>query len=354
MQQQEPSAHEHPHIAVACQGGGSHTAFTAGALKTLVRRASAGEFTIGELSGTSGGGIGALLAWHGLRQQAAGAWTVEQATALLDDFWHDLATQTLHERLANRWLVETVRLQDRGLLPTFQATPYALPTVWVRSLGRITAPRRAFVDLEFLLDSHIPFDSLAQEYGQAPRLLVGAVAVLSGTFKAFDSWQGEISKQAVLASATLPQFVPAQQVDDVYYWDGLFSQNPPIRNLVTGIDVIHKPDQIWIIRINPQTRANLPTTAAEITDRHNELAGNLSLNQELFFIEKVNQWLRTDCITVDDKKPIAIRFIDMSPAISSDLDYASKLDRSRDFIERLMADGEQQAQQIAVAPPAPA
>jgi len=50
-------------VAVACQGGGSHTAFTAGALKRLLK-AEGYEFVA--FTGTSGGAIDALLSWYGL------------------------------------------------------------------------------------------------------------------------------------------------------------------------------------------------------------------------------------------------------------------------------------------------
>lgn len=39
-------------VAIACQGGGSHTAFTAGVLKPLLRAEEAGKFKIIGLSGT--------------------------------------------------------------------------------------------------------------------------------------------------------------------------------------------------------------------------------------------------------------------------------------------------------------
>ncbi len=53
-------------IAIACQGGGSQTAFTAGAVKALIE-AQAGEAgkefkTVG-ISGTSGGAVCAALVW---------------------------------------------------------------------------------------------------------------------------------------------------------------------------------------------------------------------------------------------------------------------------------------------------
>lgn len=48
---------------MACQGGGSHTAFTAGVLK---RPAKEERHEISGFSGASGGALCAILAWHGL------------------------------------------------------------------------------------------------------------------------------------------------------------------------------------------------------------------------------------------------------------------------------------------------
>ena len=48
-------------IAIACQGGGSQTAFTAGALKTLCEARIDNEFEVVGISGTSGGAVCATL-----------------------------------------------------------------------------------------------------------------------------------------------------------------------------------------------------------------------------------------------------------------------------------------------------
>jgi NTE family protein len=53
-------------VAIACQGGGSHTAFTAGILRGLLRSGRLQERDVVALSGTSGGAVCALLAWHNL------------------------------------------------------------------------------------------------------------------------------------------------------------------------------------------------------------------------------------------------------------------------------------------------
>jgi len=53
-------------VAIACQGGGSQTAFTAGALKALTEaRPQIGhEIDVVGISGTSGGAVCAALQWY--------------------------------------------------------------------------------------------------------------------------------------------------------------------------------------------------------------------------------------------------------------------------------------------------
>ena len=74
---------ERKRIAIACQGGGSNTAFTAGALKRLL---SDERYEFVALSGTSGGEICAFLAWYAL---VSGYNPTERAAHLLDSFWDD-------------------------------------------------------------------------------------------------------------------------------------------------------------------------------------------------------------------------------------------------------------------------
>src|SRR5512144_1737982 len=76
-----------------------------------------------------------------------------------------------------------------------------------------------------------------------------------------------ISLEGVKASGTLPEVLPAQVIKDTvfptcqpgkivtrngYYWDGLYSQNPPVRELLDAEVKEGKPDEIWVVRINPQ------------------------------------------------------------------------------------------------------
>src|SRR3954451_19622169 len=299
-------------VALACQGGGSHTAFTGGVLQRLLADEN---HRVVALSGTSGGAVCALLAWYGLLTGGAA-----EAGRLLERFWEDTAATSLGDRAANAWLVGLARLEGRVALPT--VSPYAYPDV----------AGAAFTDL---LTRHVDVDRLArlQEVPPAsqPLLLVGGADVLSGDFKAFSSRRREITVNAVLASAAVPLLFRAVEEGGRYYWDGLFSQNPPVRELPDA-----DPEEIWVIRINPRARATEPRSVGDIADRRNELAGNLSLEQELSFIRKVNEW--ADRLGAPYRR-IAIREI----ALDLDLDLASKLDRRPALLHRLFDAGREQA-----------
>lgn len=304
-------------VAIACQGGGSHTAFTAGALKKIFEDLPE-EYEIVALSGTSGGAICALLAWYGLLQGSK-----KKSAKLLDSFWKANSADTSGELLLNEWVLTTSRLQGIGLAP--RISPYLYPS-WARE------------ELRALIEALINFDALHNLVKpSSPDLLVGAVEVLSGDFKVFDSRDSEISAEAILASAAIPTLFKAMNIGEKVYWDGLFSQNPPIRNFLAGRQISDKPDEIWIVQINPERRNHEPKTVLEIADRRNELSGNLSLNQELDFVESINKLI--DYLPEDKYKPVEIRRIEML----QDLGHASKLDRGAGFIQETMGYGEEQA-----------
>ena len=330
-------------LAIACQGGGSHTAFTVGVLKKLLELGIPDAYQLVALSGTSGGGICAAAAWYGLMKTAKGS-KAPPYKALLD-FWTDNSAQQGWEQSLNDWALQTLRWQEAGILPTFETSPYTLD--WMVNVWKALAPRKEYFDLQALLEKHIHFQEIpALKQASSPRLLLGAVDILSGTFKTFDSDLEDIDVQMLLASAAIPTLFKAVEIGKTAYWDGLFSENPPVADFLTD-NVDERPDEIWIVRINPEKRTTIPLTAEDILDRRNELSGNLALNQELHLIELVNQWIDRqyfDKTVARQFKKVTIRWFDMSPEIAASLDYASKLNRSPSFIQNLIADGEKQTE----------
>lgn len=315
-------------VAIACQGGGSHTAFTAGVLQSLLGDLDTSRYRIHGLSGTSGGALCAAIAWYGLVQNDAG-----RGAELLESFWQEMTTAQLPDALSNELLVWLQRNRNFFSLP--EISPYLLPNTGQDFLAKI-------------IRQHIDFTRLPELISAAsPTLMVGAVDVLSGNFAVFDSHASKpehgISVEALLASAAIPELFRAVRIGKGVYWDGLFSQNPPIRGFLSGRESRDaKPDEIWVIQINPETRSAEPKSASDIDDRRNELAGNLSLNQELFFVHQTNEWLRKKWLNADHIKHVDIRHI----PLELELDYPSKLDRSPAFINALLSEGRRKGREF--------
>ena len=339
-------------IAIACQGGGSQCAFIAGALKTLFARGVQEQHEIVGFSGTSGGALTAAVAWYGLLKRAKGDRTLPEDRVIA--LWNDLAAQTPQEIALDATTVQTLRLTERGVLPSFATSPSSPQFQFMAKAVSKLIARPEFTDLRALIVKHIDFDVLPSlvEPG-SPILLAGAVDVIDGSFKLFSSACGEIKPEALLASAAIPNLFPAVWVDGHAYWDGIFSSNPPVvgflRKAFMGKHVL--PEEIWIVQINRVHHAAVPETPSDIFDRRNQLAGNLSLRHELDQIQMVNMLMRERAVTqeflarfgLDMTEAIQVRFIRMSPKLSESLDYPSKISRAPEHIARLIADGEAQA-----------
>jgi NTE family protein len=271
----------------------------------------------------------ALLAWSALLDDDPAG-----AGRLLEEFWADNSATTPLERLVNAWVVWAARLEHLVVLPA--VSPYDT----YASVSALEEFRR-------MLERRVDFTRLAAKAdGSRPMLLVGAVDVRSGEFKAFNSRREAITADMILASAAIPTLFRSVRVQGGTYWDGLFSQNPPVRELVDT-----RPDELWVIQINPRRWDGEPQTMIEIADRRNELAGNLSLHQELRFIEKVDQLLEEGRLARDGKyKQIVVRLIELiRPSQSRSLGTASKLNRDPAFLRELIDHGEARAEEFLAA-----
>lgn len=311
-------------VAIACQGGGSHTAFTAGSLKVLLRECDwEDRYRLVGISGTSGGAFNALAVWYGLMTEGE-----EYAVELLDGIWDDLAANTAVDRLTNEWLVKMSSIESKGA-PLPSLSPYHIPgSEWGQD--KIKEVLRRYIDFD-----SIP--SLCQK--NTPELVVGTVNVNAGEFETFTN--EEVTPEALLASAAVPNLFKAVEINGHLHWDGLFSQNPPVQDLMK-VDIEKRPDELWISQINPQEFEGEPSTLDVIADRRNELSGNISLNQELRYIEMVNRWINEGKLSEDEFAETEIHRIYMGKKYH----YTTKLDRSPGFIRELMELGERRAEEF--------
>lgn len=347
-------------IALACQGGGSQTAFTAGALKTLCEARIGDEFDVVSISGTSGGAVCASLLWYSFMKGERPVWE------RMMKFWQENTAQGPVEHAINRFIVESVRLVNSGMMPTLQLSPSS-PVMQSMTELMTSGQRRGFSDFRGLLETHIDFAEIAA-WGarpQRPVLMLGAANITSGALAKFVSTKEPIRLEHILASCAVPSIFPAVMIGQDAYWDGLFSDNPPVEELIRPRSVGNEnvPDEIWLIKINPTARRTVPVKPGEIVDRRNQLEGNISLFQQLGHLEMVNDMILADAFRpeflaqfdikapvripksfhTDADRPYHIPCIEMPLDLQDLLDYEGKIDRSTDNIGRLIAEGEKAA-----------
>jgi NTE family protein len=303
-----------PTVAIACQGGGSHAAFTAGVLAALFSPAHRDRFVPLALSGTSGGAVCAALAWSGLL--AGGP---EEAVRRLDGFWDDLAARDPLEVWLNAWT------QLLYTLPfTVNASPYAYSPA--------AEPRLRALLQTWLQPEALPADPASRS---RPFLRLGVADVLRGGGEALGGEDADFSVDDIVASAAVPPLFRAVSARGRLWWDGLYAHNPPIGAL---LDLPEKPEEIWVIRLNPLARREEPRTAEAIEDRRNEMAGNLPLDEEISGVALVNRLLAAAPV-LDERfgyRPVTVREVALP---LEELSYASKLDRSAAHLRKLSALG---------------
>jgi NTE family protein len=243
------------------------------------------------------------------------------------------------------------------MLPNYEMSPSSPVMKWMQSMLTAYLPRKKFTDFRGLLEDHIKFDEIEGLLEPtSPVLLIGAANVKHGALKIFSSRAGEISIEAILASACIPTIFPAVQIGDDFYWDGLFSANPPVNPLMQHryVGKGNIPEEIWIIFINAIKCEHIPTKPHEIVDRRNEMIGNVSLIQDLNMLGAFERVFELGGLALDVWKEygyetehwVKLRLIQMSKPVLDSLDYASKLSRAPEHIHRLMEDGAKQARKL--------
>src|SRR6185436_13696769 len=153
-----------------------------GVLKALLREGVHERFDIVSLSGTSGGAMCTALVWYALRKGDKEPWQ------RLVAFWAENTATTAQEIAFNRYLVETLKLTNRGLMPQVMRSPSS-PAVAAFMRAWSHGMRPLFTDMEGLLRAHIDFDEVKRWGASAkhPVLIMGAVEVLSGRLATFSS-----------------------------------------------------------------------------------------------------------------------------------------------------------------------
>jgi NTE family protein len=306
-------------IALALQGGGSHGAFTWGVLDRLLDEST---FDIVGVTGTSAGAINGAVLVDGLIRGGP-----EQARAQLRRFWKSVGAMpgfgSLFWQVPGK-VAATVPLESIPAYLTFEL------------ISRNFSPYDFFPSnynpLRPLLSELIDFDQMrAQEEIQ---LVVCATNARTARRRIFTN--RDVSVDALLASACMPQLLPAVEIDGEPYWDGGFTGNPalvPLARKMPECDLI-------IVRVDPINRAEAPRRMRDIFDRTVEISQNSAFWLELSALAVVLRFV--DEGLLDPARFGRIRFhgIEASP-IMEKFPASSKLNNYSALLEYLFELGRQ-------------
>ena len=258
-----------PRLGLALQGGGGHGAFTWGVLDRLLQESAENpdfDFDVGTYAGSSAGAMNAVIMAHGLMTGGP-----ERARQDLAGYWRDIADFSSHlpknPFLDGTWAGN--KLADWLIYLNTEFLMHWLP--WQRPVS--AAP------LKQVVERYVDFDRFREK--DAPRIFINASdARRIGRARVFDN--SDISAEAVVASAALPQLFEPVEIDGDVYYDGGLTRNPPLPT---------DREDLLAIAINAAERDEIPDNAMDLTARIQEIQLNAAFRSELSQIEHHNDRL---------------------------------------------------------------
>ena len=316
-------------LNLALQGGGSHGAFTWGALDALLED---GRLGFEGLSGTSAGAVNAVaLAGGWAKAQAAGRDPREGAREKLAGIWYRVSALGSLGTLQQQFM----RMLWGGLPPAL-SPGNLIGNAWRGMLSPYQSNPLDINPLRTMLEEEIDFGAIAAQ--RDLKVFVSATHVTTGKAVVFTGKQ--LDARAVLASACLPMLFQAVEIDGEPYWDGGYSVNPALSPLIKDCAAA----DLLLVQINPLARAQAPKTSADIVDRVNELTFNASLLTQMRAIDFINRLLADGAISHELCKSVRVHRIDGSPSLDA---YPASSRASADgaMISQLFEAGRATAQQ---------
>lgn len=302
-------------INLALQGGGAHGAFAWGVLDRLLDEP---DIEIAAISGTSAGALNGAALAAGLAI-GSGRHGRQAARENLDYIWSQVGQ--VSDNAVVRWM--------HSMFPVPRAwqrlTELFSPVAWLESLTRVFSPYDSgpfYTNPLAAILREMPHPDLCRAGG--PELFVSATNVRTGLIRVFSG--AELSVDAILASACLPELFRAVEIDDPAtgrreaYWDGGYSGNPALFPLYRPA----LPRDIVIVNINPMMRDALPKSPAAIQDRVNEISFNASLLAELRAINFVKRLHAENRLSGRPMKNVLLHAI-MDETLMNSLTASTKL-----------------------------
>jgi NTE family protein len=245
-------------LALALQGGGSHGAFTWGVLDRLLDDAT---IDIIGVTGTSAGAMNGAVLVNGLLRGGP-----NQARAELRRYWETVGAMPGVGSFFSGVSGEEAATTPLESIPAYLESIKQNLSPYDRSPSNDNPMRP-------LLTEMIDFNRLRSQ--EQIQLTVSATNCRTARRRVFTNQ--DVSVDALLASACLPQFFRAVEIDGEPYWDGGLTGNPALGPLLTKM-----PDcDLIIVRVDPVNRPEAPRSLGGIFHRTVEISNNSTFWLEL-------------------------------------------------------------------------
>ncbi|CTQ69129.1 patatin-like phospholipase family protein [Roseibium alexandrii] len=309
-------------INLALQGGGAHGAFTWGVLDWFLEDS---RFELDGITGTSAGAMNAVVLASGL--EVGGE---EGARATLEAFWREVSTEAR---------TSPIQRSPLDVLLGHWSLDYSPSYLYFDVLSRFASPYEFnplnFNPLRDIVERTVDFEKVHCCSGL--KLFIAATNVFTGKIRVFS--EKEVTLDAVMASACLPQLYQAVEIDGEPYWDGGFMGNPPLYPLFYETET----SDVVLIQINPIERREVPRTAREIVNRLNEITFNSTLLRELRAIDFVTRLIEEG--KLDRKEYTKVHLHRIAAEELKPLQASSKMNAEWDFLTHLRDVGRQTAKE---------
>ncbi len=300
-------------INLALQGGGSHGAFTWGVLDCLLED---GRFAIEGVSGTSAGAMNAVCLADGMTANGP-----EGARQKLHDFWR---------AVGRNWRWNPVQRTPWDVFMGNWSLDHSPAFLFWDTLSRFFSPYDVNpLNANPLLDTiraEIDFERIHR--CDQIKVFVSATNVWNGKVRVFE--ETDVTAEAVMASACLPQLFQAVEIDGVPHWDGGFMGNPSLFPFFEKT----RSEDIVLVQINSVERTETPRTARDILDRVDEITFNASLLKEFRAIEFVSRLIDEGKLQHGQYKQIRMHRIAADEALQP-LSASSKSNTEWQFLKHL-------------------
>ncbi|GAB7550131.1 patatin-like phospholipase family protein [Cupriavidus sp. 8B] len=254
----------------------------------------------------------------------------DRAREALHEFWLAIA-QSAERYSPLRWMPWLKGSHSFGLN---HSPLYAMADIVLRILSPYQFNPDNMNPLRDVLEKQVDFAVLRK---QCPiQLYLCATNVETSRIRIFSS--EDICVEAVLASACPPTLFQAVSIDGEYFWDGGYVGNPAIFPLIYHCNT----SDVVIVHINPIVRHGVPTTAAEILNRVNEVSFNSSLMREMRAIAFVTSLIQRGKVERGEMKEMLIHSIRSDETMSA-LGVSSKYNADWDFLCDLRDKGKTEA-----------